>query len=958
MESMLRRLVQRVRRQPPPEALPKSPYELWIENNRWNATRATLLESRLAAATDLPAISVIMPVYNPPLRWLERAIESVMRQVYPRWELCIADDASTDREVRRRLQWWSGRDSRIRVVFRPRNGNICRATNSAVELATAPFLAFLDQDDELSPDALAEVALHAGDADILYSDDDKIDAAGRRFAPQLKPDWSPELLLCFKYFSHLTCVRRSLYLEVGGERPGFEGGQDYDLVLRMAERTDRVRHIPKILYHWRVLPGSTAQSGDAKPASLRASERAVQEALDRRGMNAVAYQPDWAVRARCGIFLHRFPARGPRVSILIATRNRRDLLQRCLESLATTAYDPFEVIVVDNDSDDADTLRYLESLPHKVLRVPGKFNFAALNNRAAREASGEYLLFLNNDTEVQSPDWLAQMVGWAARPNVGAVGAKLLYPDGTVQHGGVLHGCCQGMPGHAFKHLHGDDPGYMGLAGVVRNCSAVTAACMLTPKALFLELGGFDEREFGVAYNDVDYCYRLIDRGLRVVYSPTATLLHHEGGSRGFHDAPEEHETFRRKHGARVDRYHNPHLSLENERFEIRVGTRAEPHRRPIRALMFSHNLNLEGAPASQLELAVRLQERGRIAPVIVSPSDGPLRAEYEARGIEVQLVRNPFQGGLDDAIERIRQMRPDLVYANTVLGFYAIEAAQRTRVPSIWNVRESEPWTSLFGDAPAVIERAKRCFAHPYRVVFVADATRQLYQPYATRHNFATIHNGLDLARLQQAMARWPRPTARRELDLHDGELAVVCVGTVCDRKGQEDLVEAWRRLPAELVSTMRCFLVGDRAGAYSRGLHARIAAMAPSWAERIHLIAETGEVARYLSAADLFVCTSRIESYPRVILEAMAAGLPIITTPVFGIVQQVRENVNAMFYAPGDAAGLAWSIAALAADDERRREMAKKSPHVLGALGDLSTMVHSYEELFREAWLAEPLP
>jgi len=307
------------------------PYEAWLEVNEWNARRAGWLRARLSALSDPPLLSIVMPVYDPPLALLDRAIASVAAQVYPRWELCIADDASTDEAVRETLSRWAAQDPRIRVVFREANGHISRATNSAADLACGDFLAFMDQDDEITPDALGEIALHLvehPETDVLYSDDDKIDVEGRRFAPQFKPDWSPELLLSYMYWSHLLVVRRRVFAEAGGLRPGFEGAQDYDLALRVTEITDRVGHLPKVLYHWRVTPGSTAGSGAAKPESFGAGRRAVQEALDRRGIRARAHQPDWAVAAGCGIFAHEFPDDGPRVAIIIPTRNNSHPKQR------------------------------------------------------------------------------------------------------------------------------------------------------------------------------------------------------------------------------------------------------------------------------------------------------------------------------------------------------------------------------------------------------------------------------------------------------------------------------------------------------------------------------------------------------------------------------------------------------------------------------------------------------
>jgi O-antigen biosynthesis protein len=949
---------------------PLDAYDAWLEVNQWNARRAALLGERLSAIAAPPLLSIVMPVYNPPPEFLERAIQSVVAQVYPRWELCIADDASTDPAIKDLLQSWAAREPRLRVVYRESNGHISRATNSAVELARGDFIILLDQDDELTPDALGEIAIYVTDqpdTDILYSDDDKINTSGDRFAPQFKPGWSPELLLSYMYFSHVLTIRRRLYVEAGGLRPGFEGAQDYDLALRLSELTRNIHHIPKILYHWRVLPGSTAASGDAKPESFAAALRAVQEALDRRAAPAAAVQPQWAIEAGCGIFAHRFPDDGPRVAIIIPTRNQVAVLRNCIESLARTSYENYEVVIIDNDSDDDATINYLEQKRHRVLRIPspgGRFNFAAINNRAVEQVDADYVLFLNNDTEVVAPRWLSQMVGYLGLSGVGAVGGKLLYPDGRIQHAGIIHGYYNGMAGPAFKLLPGSDHGYLSYAAVTRNYAAVTAACMLTGRELFLGMGGFDERQFAVAYNDVDYCYRLRAAGHRVVYCPAAELIHHEGHSRGFVDDPVEPAAFRRRHGKFSDPFYNPNLSLEHERFAIAARTLAPDRLPPIRALLCAFNLNWEGAPQSQLEMTLRLKAMGVIEPVVYCPVDGPLRAAYEANGIEVATGDHPLAGvhtpaayesAIERFAERIRDWRVEMVYGNTLQTFYAIEAAKRLDLPSVWNPRESEPWQTYFDHlGPQIAARALQCFGYPYQVVFVAEATQRGCAALNAHHNFMTIHNGLDREQFAAALGEWPRAAARRRLELAADEVMILLLGTVCERKGQLDLVEAMARLNEDCAGHVRCVIVGDRAGQYSERLRASLGQLPADRRARVTIVAETSEVAPFYAAADLFVCTSRIESYPRVILEAMAAGLPIITTPVYGISEQVRESVNALFYSPGDAAQLAEQITRLVEAPALRRRLADNSRHVLAMLNDFDGMIEAYARVFREAWLS----
>jgi GT2 family glycosyltransferase/glycosyltransferase involved in cell wall biosynthesis len=950
---------------------PLVPYDAWLEVNEWNERRASLLRERLAAIDDPPFLSVVMPVYNPLPEFLNRAIQSVVDQVYPKWELSIADDASTDERIVGLIEDWAEREPRIRLVFRKTNGGISAAANTAAENSTGDYLVFLDNDDELSPDALGEVACYISrqpDTDVLYSDEDKMDPAGRRYGPHFKPDWSPELLLSFMYMVHLFIVRRTLFQQVGGFRGELDGSQDYDLALRATEIARHVGHIPKVLYHWRALPTSTASTAKAKPRSLKAGQAAVQQALERRGIKADVFHPEWAARIACGYYAHRFPDDGPRVAILIPTRNQLRVLQSCIKSLAKTTYTNYEVVIIDNGSDDPETLVYLSESPHRVLRIPspgGKFSFAAVNNEAVRHVDSDYVLFLNNDTQVTTPEWLSQMVGYLGIAGVGAVGARLLFPNRRIQHAGVVRGYHRCRVGHAFKNMPGEELGYYGYAAVTRNYAAVTAACMLTPRDLFARMGGFDESTFSLAFNDVDYCYRLLAQGLRSVYCPTAELIHHESYSRGQIDNPSEEAAFRIKYGALTDPYYNVNLSLEHERFAIDARTVAGELPRPIPALICTHNLNIEGAPLDQLEMIAGLKSKGIIEPIVCSPQDGPVREEYEERGIRVEIVSHPLStvspapDAYESAIRRfsdwIGDLNVELVYGNTLLTFYGIEAAAARGLPSVWNPRESEPWQEHFSHfGNHIAGRALKCFGYPYKVVFTASSSMSQYREFDAHHNFTTIYDGLDRNRFLDMLKPWPRSKARRQLGLAEEDVALITVGTTCDRKGQTDIIAALSNLEDRVARCVRWYIVGDRPSDFSDGLHQAIHDLPESLASRIVVVPETPNVARYYRAADIYVCNSRFESFPRVILEAMAAGLPIITTPVFGISEQVRPDVNALMYQPGDTAKLAENVTRLVEDAALRRAMASASPVVLDSLIDYESMVDAYAKVFQEAWLS----
>ncbi|MDN8010996.1 MULTISPECIES: glycosyltransferase family 2 protein [Burkholderia] len=542
-----------------------------------DAKRATL-RTAVAGFARRPLISIVVPTYNSDIALLHEMIESVRAQIYPQWELCIADDASTIEAVRTTLADYASRDARIKVVLRDRNGHIAEASNSALACASGEYVALLDHDDILPEHALYMVVKaineHPG-ARLFYSDEDKLTPDGRRIAPYFKSDWNPELFLTQNLFSHLGVYETALVREVGGFRKGFEGSQDHDLALRCIEKAGHsaVHHIPHILYHWRVVPGSTAASGAEKPYALTAGIRAVEEHLQRIGVEATVSQ----AASDIGLIRVRYamPAPAPLVSIVIPTRDGVELLRQCVESIFTrSTYPNFEIIIVDNGSVKPETLAYFDSLntrPNvRVLRDDRPFNFSALNNAAVSQSHGEYICLLNNDIEVITPEWLEEMVSLAARPGNGAIGACLWYPNDTLQHGGVMLGL-GGVAGHIHARLPRGAFGYFGRAVSTQNLSVVTAACLLIRRSIYDEVHGLDE-ELAVAFNDVDFCIRVRNAGYRNVWTPYAELYHHESATRGSDLSPEKARRFAReirfmeqRWGAALfnDPAYNPNLTLD-----------------------------------------------------------------------------------------------------------------------------------------------------------------------------------------------------------------------------------------------------------------------------------------------------------------------------------------------------------------------------------------------------------
>jgi glycosyltransferase involved in cell wall biosynthesis len=514
-------------------------YADWIAQNEASPAIYPRLKEKCLTWQHQPMVSVVMPTYNSPLNFLAQAIESVQAQIYPHWQLCIADDASPNSEVQEFLKHAALNDSRISIVLRTTNGHISESSNSALGVAKGEWVALLDHDDLLHPLALYELVntlQSHPDAQIIFSDEDKIDEEGHRFGPYFKTEYNPELMWAQNMISHLGCYRRSTLETIGGFRKGYEGSQDYDLALRVIQlaETHQIVHIPRVLYHWRAIAGSTALAPNEKPYAEIASRKALAEHLNAIHLPAsVEPAPELTYMNRVRPSLQRPDAL---ISLIIPTKDGIELLKQCLQSVQQkSSYKSYEILVVNNNSQLPESFVYFDQLKREGIRVldyPDPFNFSAINNFAAREARGEYLCLMNNDIEVQSSDWMEEMLSFAQLNHVGAVGARLWYPHNQgIQHAGVVVGL-GGVAGHANVGLQKNGKGYFGRPVLHHRCSAVTAACLMIKKATYFAIDGMDEK-IAVAFNDVDFCLRLGAAGYHCVYTPSAELTHHESATRG-----------------------------------------------------------------------------------------------------------------------------------------------------------------------------------------------------------------------------------------------------------------------------------------------------------------------------------------------------------------------------------------------------------------------------------------
>lgn len=546
----------------------------------------TVVENALATMRNKPVISVVIPVYNTPEIYLRSCIDSVLAQSYPYWELCIADDCSTDLHVPDVLAEYAAKDSRIRYTRCQTNGHISLASNSALDLALGDFVALLDHDDLLAKDALYFMA-HAINANpeavVIYSDEDKIDAYGNRSEPHFKSDWNPDLFFSQNYVSHLGVYRRKILQTIGGFRQGVEGSQDQDLLLRCLPyaKHNQIIHIPRILYHWRALEGSTALAAGEKSYTTEAGLKALRDYFETNGPQGI--------RVEVGMVENTYnvrwplPEPSPLVSLLIPTRDKKELIEVAVRSiLDKTTYSNYEILILDNGSVESETHDWFASIQQedsrvRVIRYDHPFNYSAINNFGVGYSKGSIIGLINNDIEVITPEWLTVMVGHACRKDIGCVGAKLYYSNNTVQHAGVILGI-GGVAGHSHKHIDRESLGYFSRLVLTQSVSAVTAACLIVRREVYNEVCGLDEENLKVAFNDIDFCLRVREAGYRNLLTPYAELYHYESISRGHEDTPEKRRRFQKEvefmksrwgYHLKNDPYYSPHLTIAREDFSI-----------------------------------------------------------------------------------------------------------------------------------------------------------------------------------------------------------------------------------------------------------------------------------------------------------------------------------------------------------------------------------------------------
>lgn len=554
-------------------------YEEWYKNHK--PTMEELQRQRDTEFEYEPLISILVPVYNTPEEFLKQMIQSVRKQTYDNWELCIANANPANETVAEILRISSTKDERIKVKDVPENEGIAQNTNAALAIATGDYIGLLDHDDLLTPDALYEVVKMINENDrpqVLYSDEDKITMdLSEHFQPHMKPDYNKDLLRSNNYITHFFVAERMLVEEVGGEDGEYNGAQDYDLILKCTERAKGIAHIPRILYHWRVHKASTADNPASKMYAFDAGKRAIEDHLKRCGeIGKVSHEKD------LGFYRVKYQVQGsPLISIIIPNKDQVESLDKCLRSIEKSSYKNYEIIIVENNSTEDETFAYYKKIESDKIRIvywSDEFNYSAINNFGVKHARGDYLLLLNNDVEVITTDWLEELTANCQRKDVGIVGARLYYPDDTIQHAGVIIGI-GGVAGAMFVGMARERSGYLRKAILQQDLSAVTAACMMVDRKAWEGAGGFNE-DLAVAFNDIDFCLKVRREGYLVVYEPNVELYHYESKSRGYEDTPEKQKRFlseinyMKAHWSEIltkgDPYYNENFSLNTCNYTLR----------------------------------------------------------------------------------------------------------------------------------------------------------------------------------------------------------------------------------------------------------------------------------------------------------------------------------------------------------------------------------------------------
>ena len=907
-------------------AVPKDSarYARWIEEHEPDQAALERQRQEVAGWNDPPRVSLLTPVYNTPARFLEELLASILAQTFPHWELCIIDAGSTNPETLAVLQKQSLlTDSRIRIQSLKENLGIAENTNRALETATGDFFACVDHDDLLSPFALYSVAKAIRewpDADVIYSDEDRCDVNGHRHAPFFKPEWSPALLTSFMYLGHLTAFRRSLAGELGGFRKEFDLSQDYDFALRATERAREIKHVPQVLYHWREHPASGSMGG--KPDARATNLAALADAMRRRNLPAQVIEYPTANRARLRV------DRWPRVSIIVPT-DSPTRAQICASDLVQkTTYPDLEVVIVTNSTLAENLERSLPAdTPVKLVRYDKPFNFSDKCNVGATAASGERLVFYNDDVEPTDAEWIQELTEQLGNPEVGATAPKMLYETGKIQHAGLVTGV-RGLVGTACHQWPGDSADYSNFAQSLRDVSALSAACLAMRKEDFVRLGGFDEVNTPIAHSDLELCFKVREAGLRCVYTPFTTMIHRGHASIGALEAEEHHAPADKASVYLLKRWggfssHDPYYP-ENIRdwlyydspTPIRMWGRNQPDVAPqTRDLLFvTHDLSWSGAPLILSQVATWCSEHGFFV-TVMSPEDGPLREKFADAGIPV-IVDSLVMKGHPSFTSLAREF--DCVVASTIFGAPVVLAASSAGIPHLWWIHEGRVAEHYLNEDRNI----RLALGRADFIVTPDTRSAQIYQPFTDR-----------AVRVMTYGIPEPRPIGPDIARAENGRVSFLVLGTIEQRKGQRVVLDALRQLPEDVLAQLDLQIVGRP---HDSEIVREVEEAARQFPQLTYGESVNHEGALDLIRnADVVVSASWDETGPLILMEALALGKPILSTNVGAVAEHLAGEDAALFFGVGDASALAASI-----------EQVIRTPDLIERLGKNARV--AYEKYF----------
>ena len=921
-----------------------SAYRRWTDEHEPDPPELELQKKTISDLPSRPLISILTPVYNADPAALAETLSSIQAQIYPGWEICFVYSRYESKAAIELLEKTARYEGRMVIKQLAPHEEVNDSLNQALAFTHGEFVLLLEQGDRLSPDTLYTIIKQLNQdpaVDVIYFDEDITSSDGhQRHSPWFKPGGlSPDLLLSANYLRHAV-IRRDLLLAAGRYDPTMDSAQEWDISFRLIEHNARLVHLPRVFYHCLDSTHSANKPITASSRAVAVQTRCIQAHLGRLGSPHARVEFD----SPATVHVH-WPVSGHKVSIIIPTKDNVRLLQACLDSIVTqTRYPDDEIVLVDTGSTDPATQTYYQTLASrpevKLVSDPRPFNFHKVSNLGARHATGEVLIFLNNDTEALHPEWLDELVGWAERPEVGIVGAKLIRPDRTIQHAGLVIG----LAGHG-SHIFDGGPeiqnGPFGSSEWYRNYQAVTGACLAIRRQVFEQLNGFDE-VFRIGYGDIDLCLRAKDAGYRVIYNPFARLLHHEGATRGLNQPPSD--VLR----ASVSMYPriqagDPFFSTNLSPYQ-RIPTIASQHEPPIpelilrimgdfdlisgddldasdpsrwqvqlphpdqgstgkKMLVVSHELTRSGAPIILWQICSALAKKG-FQITVLSPEDGPLHQEYLQAGVAVHILPSLLK---DARVVLPYLQDQELVLLNTILCYRVAHAVKASHLPLLFWVHESSFGQQVCRTTPS----AKSAITIADRLIFPSHATANLYREFGSSDNHTVIHSGINIIFPDPAHGKPPFKKT-------PGRLYIVVVASIESRKGQDVLLQALKLLPADISSQVECFLIGRK---LELEFSQKVVKSAKSMGN-VHIVGDTpaAQVKQYLAAADVFVLPSRDEALPISLIEAMAFGLAIIATRVGGVAEIIQDQVNGLLVEKEDPAGLAKCITNLYLDKDYR--------------------------------------